>query len=196
MLARREKSKKFFNVPYFPLLSGIKLQIIKCWSVLLYLLVIQFTITWSNLILPVIPTITETPPILHSFSAVTPHELQPRVQLQKSNFRSFVLKLCFRNSLKASLKGHVSPNTTYFYNFTTHCQMQEFKLLQLWKANGDEPIFTTQILALFPHSCPPTCSVLFHKTTSCLGYLFSNALCYSLITVREQTDLLFPCEIW
>lgn len=55
---------------------------------------------------------------------------------QECNYRNLTLDHLFwscaaasRNSLKESLKGHVSPDTTYFYNFTTHCQMQEFKLL-------------------------------------------------------------------
>lgn len=66
------KKSKFSAFLTLHLLSDIKLEIIKCWSVLLYFLVIQFPTICRNLITPVIPTITETPPILHSFSAVTP----------------------------------------------------------------------------------------------------------------------------
>lgn len=67
-----KNQRKFSAFLTLHLLSDIKLEIIKCWSVLLYFLVIQFPTICRNLVTPVIPTITETPPILHSFSAVTP----------------------------------------------------------------------------------------------------------------------------
>lgn len=132
-----KKSKEFFNIPFSPLLNDIQLQIIKCQYEPSYFLVTQIITIWRKLFIYLLYISSHSSYhrdsfILHGFPAVTPCELQPRVQLRKPKLRLFVSEAVLLPAelhWKNSLEGHVSPYTMYFYHFIAYCQMWEFKLL-------------------------------------------------------------------